>query len=57
MAITPDLARHISKLEKIHGILIEEINTIIRPTVLFTHTNRIEIPDLAEANTNLTKSH
>ena len=33
-----------------------EIGAIIQPTVIFTHTNEIEVLELADAETNPTKN-
>ena len=56
-ANTPDLAGHIRELEAMHEVLEGEIGTIIRPTVLFSHTNEIEITELADAETDPPKNH
>ena len=50
----PNLAGHISKM---YEVLVEYINTAVRLMVLFTHTNELEIPELANANTDPTKKH
>ena len=47
----PDLSRHIRKMETMYEVLVEEINTIFRQAVLFTHTNEIKIPELSDAET------
>ena len=39
LAIKPDLAGHTSKLENMYEILVEEIDAIVRPMMIFTHTN------------------
>ena len=51
------LAVHISKLETMYKVLVENINFIFQTTVLFTHTNEIKIPELANADTNMNKNH
>ena len=40
-----------------HEALVEDTNAIVRPTVLFTHTNKLKIPELANVETNMTKKH
>ena len=52
MAIIPDLAGHISKLEMMYDILVEDINAIVQPTVFFTHINELKILDIANNETN-----
>ena len=49
---TPYLNGYISELETMHGVLERETNTIIQPTVFSPHTNELEIPDLANAETD-----
>ena len=56
MANTPDLAVHISELETVHEVSPGEIDAILRPTVLFSHTNKLKILDLADADTDPTKN-
>ena len=56
-AITPDLVGYIGKLETMHKVSVEEINNIVLPTVLFTYTNKLEIMELTDADTDLTKNH
>ena len=35
-----------------HEVLEGDIDTIVRPTLLFSHTNELKIPELANAKTN-----
>ena len=56
MASTPDLAVHIRELEIMHKVSVGEINAIIRPTVLFYHTNELKTTKLAVNGTDLTKN-
>ena len=56
-AIKPDIAGHTRKLEMMYEVLVEEINSIVVSTVLFTHTNQIKITELADAKTDPTKNH
>ena len=56
-ANTLDLTGHVSKMEAIHEVLEGELDAITRPTVLFSHTNELEIPDLADAETDPPKNH
>ena len=51
-ANTLDITGHITKLEMIHKISEGDINAIVRPTVLFSHTNELKTPDLVDADTN-----
>ena len=55
-ANTPDLAGHISELEEMHEVAEGELCTIAQPTVLFSHTNELEIPELSVTETNLWKT-
>ena len=56
-ANTPDLVGHISELEAMHEVLECELNSIAQPTVLFSHTNELEIPELVDADTDPPKNH
>ena len=56
LAKTPDIAGHISKLEARHKVLEVYIDAISRPTVIFSHTKEIEIPELADAETDPPKN-
>ena len=49
---TPDIAGHISELGGMHEIAEGELDTTARPTVLFSHTDELEIQELAVAKTN-----
>ena len=40
-----------------HKVSVREINAIVRPMVLFIHTNEIKPMELAEAYTDPTKNH
>ena len=53
-ANTPDLAGHISKLGEMHEVLKGEIDAISLSTVLFSHTDELKIPELANAKTSKT---
>ena len=48
---------HISKLETVYKVLVEDINSIIWPTVLFNHSNKLKITELSNTNTVPTKNH
>ena len=52
-ATTPDLKRHMSKLEMMQEFSEGEITEIFQPTVIFSHTDEIEIQELADVETNL----
>ena len=56
-AITLDLVVHISKLEAMHEVLEGELNVIAQPKMLLSHTNELEIPELADAETNPPENH
>ena len=56
-ANTPDLAGHSSELEEMHEVVEGELDAIAQPTVLFSHTDELKIPELANAETDLTKNH
>ena len=56
-ANTPDLAGHISELEAMHEVLEGDINAIAQPTVLFFHTDELNISDLANAETDPPENH
>ena len=53
MVNTLELEEHIRKLQTMHEVLEGEINAIIRPTVLFPHTDEFKIPELVDTETNL----
>ena len=53
---TPDLTGHIRELEAIHEVSEGDIDAIARPTVLFSHTNELKIPELVNAETNPLKN-
>ena len=40
-----------------HDVSEGELGTIVRPEVLFYHTNELEIPELANAKTDLPENH
>ena len=48
----PNLAGNISELETMHKVLEGEINVIVQPTLILSHTNEIEILELVDAKTN-----
>ena len=39
-----------------YKVLVEDINDIIQQTVIFAHTNKLKISDIANAKTNPTKN-
>ena len=49
---TPDIAGHISELGGMQEVAEGELDTTARPTVLFSHTDELEIQELAVAKTN-----
>ena len=49
---TPDLVGHISTLEGMHGIAEGNLEAITLRRVLFSHTDKIKIPDLTKADTD-----
>ena len=51
-ANTPDLAGHIRKMEEINEIAEGALDTIVRPTMFFYHTDELKITDLANAETD-----
>ena len=51
-----DLVGHISELKMMHEVSEEDIDAIVQPTVLFSHTEEIEIPELADAKTDPTEN-
>ena len=53
----PDLAGHIIELEEMHDVAEGELDAIARPTVLFSHTDELEIPELADAKTDPPENH
>ena len=56
-ANTPDLVGYISKLEAMHEVLEGDIDAIAQRTVLYSHTNELKIPELANAQTNPPEKH
>ena len=40
-----------------HEVVDGELNAIARPTVVLSHTDEIEIPELADAETNLLENY
>ena len=56
-AYTPDLAGHISELEKIHKFVEGNFDTIARPTVLSSHIDEIKIPYIDDDKTNPPENH
>ena len=53
----PDFAGHIRKMETMHEVLVEDIDAIVQPTVIFAQTNEIGIMDIADAETETTKNN
>ena len=47
----PDLNGNIRELEKMHEALEGELDAIARPTVIFSHTDKLKIPKLVDAKT------
>ena len=56
-AKTPDLVGHTIKLEMMHEVSEGEINEIARPTVLFSHTDELKIPELTDDDTDPLENH
>ena len=54
---TPGLVGHIGKLETTKEVSEGELDTIARPTVLLSHTDELEIPELADAETDPPENH
>ena len=48
---------NISKLEAMQEVLEGELNTISRPTVIFSHTDKLKILELADSKTNPPEDH
>ena len=57
LANTPDLVGHISELEEMHEVAEGELDAIARPTVLFSRTNELKIPELTNAETDPPENH
>ena len=55
LAITLNLAGYISKLEMMHEVSYGEIGAIVRPMVLFTHTNYLKHLEISDAKTKPTE--
>ena len=53
----PDLAGHISKLEATHEVSEGDLDAIARPTVLFSHTDKLKIPELDNSETDPPENH
>ena len=51
-AITPDLTGHIRKMEEIHEVAEGKIVELARATVLFSRIDKLEIPELNDADTD-----
>ena len=49
---TPGLKVHVRELETIHKVSEGEIDAIVRPTVLFSHNDKLKIPELVDAETD-----
>ena len=54
---TPDLAGHISELEEIHEVVESKLVKIEHPTVIFSHSDKLELPELNDAKTNPPENH
>ena len=52
-----DLAGHISKLEVMHEVSEGKIDAITQPTVILSHTEELEITELADADNNPPINH
>ena len=52
-----ELVGHLSKLEEMHEVTEGEHNAITRPTMLFSHTDKLGIQELVDAETNLLENH
>ena len=50
----PNLAVHISALEEMHKVAEGDVVKLAGPTVLFSRIDEIEIPDLNNAETDVT---
>ena len=48
---------HIRKLEEMHEVLEGELNAIAQTMVLFSHTNELKIPELANSEINPPENH
>ena len=53
----PDLVGHSSELEEMHEVAEGDLNAILQPTVLLSHTDKLKIPELADADTKPTENH
>ena len=53
----PDLAGHIRKMETMHEVLVEDIDAIVQPTVLFSQTNKIKVPELVDTKNDPPKNY
>ena len=52
-----DLAGHINEVEAMHKVSEGDIDAISRPTVIFSHTDELEIPKLADDETDPPENH
>ena len=48
----PDLAGHISELEKMHEVAEDELDAITRPIVIFSCIDEIKLPELENSKTD-----
>ena len=48
---TPDFEGHIRKLETMHEVSEGEIDTIVQPIMIFSHTDELKIPELSDNKT------
>ena len=51
-ANTPDITRHIRELDEIHEVAESELVKLAQQTVLFSHIDELELPELSDAETN-----
>ena len=54
---TPNLAGHISELEEMHKVVEGKLDAIAVPTVLFSRIDKLEIPELNDAETKQPENH
>ena len=56
-ANTPDLEGHISELEEMHEVSEGNLVKLAQPTVLFSYIDKLELPELDNAETNPPENH
>ena len=49
---TPELAVHISELEEMYEVAVSKLVKLAQPTVLFSRIDKIELPDIDDAETD-----